>query len=257
VGAAGLGDEGGGRERRGDDEWSGRDGGLPVELEIPDDARELDPEVRAYRRQLRRSRMRVRLRRLLFTRRWNRYGLSGPLVTAILLLVAIVGSLTILLGPRFPGQPPRAPLATNPSAAPGEVGGLLPPISLTIAGRTHDVRTLRPAVLALVPPDCRCEGTLDALFGQAKEYGLSIVLVGGSEGASALRQLRTKVGNGTAPAAEDEGQRLAAAYRVRGVTAVLVRADGVVIQVHRDLTPRMRLEPDLAQLSRPAAGSAR
>ena len=250
---------GGDEEPAGGDGRPGRDD--PLVLEIPDDARELDADVRAYRRELRRSRLRGRLRRLLFTRRWNRYGLSGPLVTAILILVALVASLAVLFAPRPQVPMQRAPLATRPSASPGAVGGLLPPVSLVVGERERPAHDLRPAVLALVPnptpEQCRCASTLDALFRQAQEYGLPLVLVGGPGERRTVRRLAAQVGNGTARVAEDRGLALTSAYRPQGVSAVLVRSDGVVTHVHRGLTPGMRLEFDLAQLSRPATGSAR
>jgi len=250
VGAAGLGNEGADEEPRGENGRSGREGRLPLELDIPDDARELDADVRSYRREVRRSRLKVRLRRLVFTRRWNRYGLSGPLVTAILVLVALVGSLATLLGPRGDPRPAPAPLASSPAATPGGLGGLLPAVPLVIDGTPVGAHALRPAVLVLVSPECGCEAALDELFRQAQEYRLQVLLVGGPADVPGLRRVAGRIGNGTARVVEDRTRALALGYGARGLTAVLVRTDGVVTRVHRGLARGMRLEPDLSRLPR-------
>lgn len=52
------------------------------------------------------------LRRLLLTRRWYRYGLSGPLVVVVLVMVAGVASLAVFLAPRLPPGPPARALAS-------------------------------------------------------------------------------------------------------------------------------------------------
>lgn len=63
----------------GRDREDGRDDDLAAfDFVIPDDLRELDDEVRAYRREQRREQRRERLRRFLLVHRWHRAGLSAP-----------------------------------------------------------------------------------------------------------------------------------------------------------------------------------
>jgi hypothetical protein len=229
----------------------------PVDIEIPDDASELDEEVRRYRlEQTGRGGTRNRALRLLFTRRWNTYGLSGPLVVAILLVVALVGALASLLTPRDPPARAPSPLSTRASAPPGRAGALLPNGRIRIAGVSVDLRGLRPAVFALVPPSCPCDGELDRLFAGTKQYRLDLLLVPlsdvtGEAQARAFRSLVSRVGNGSAQSAEDVDGALRRAYEPRGLTAVLVRSDGVVSAVYRGLPDLRRLELDLARLAHP------
>jgi len=111
----------------------------PFEFVIPDDIRELDDEVRAYRREQRRSRRRTMLAHLLQTRRWRRYGLSGPLVVAVLIVVAMVGSMLAFLGPRPSPRPQRLPLAMTTVAA-GLPGSLLPDVQVITLGTPVSAR---------------------------------------------------------------------------------------------------------------------
>jgi hypothetical protein len=226
----------------------------PVDVAIPDDARELDEDVRSYRREQGSRRLRPRLLRVLFTRRWNAYGLSGPLVVAILLVVALVGTLAALLTPRDPPPLAAGPLSTGATAAPGRPGALLPVGRVRIATTSVDLRQLRPAVFALVTPDCVCEKELEALVTRAMQYRLGVLLVqaAGDGDAAATNELRalapTGVRNGSAQIAEDTDRALQRAYAPREVTVVLVRTDGVVSAVHRGLRDLRRLELDLARL---------
>jgi hypothetical protein len=226
----------------------------PVDVTIPDDASELDEDVHTYLRERRGGLLRRRLGRLLFTRRWNAYGLSGPLVVAILLVVALVGALASLLPPRDPPRSTPTPLSTRATAAPGRPGALLPVGRIRIAGVSLVLRDLRPAVLALVTPACGCEKELDELFNQATQYRLDLLLVHGRPGGQALaaaaelRLLAARVGNGSAQIGEDTDGALTRVYGPRELTAVLVRTDGVVTAVHRGLRDLRRLELDLARL---------
>ncbi len=110
----------------GDDEERGGDGrpvgGDPFslgDLVVPNDARELDADLRALRRERRAEYRRVLLRRVFLGRRWQRYGVSGPIVIGVLLVVAGFASLMLLFQPRR-AQPAAAPLASRgvPFSAP-------------------------------------------------------------------------------------------------------------------------------------------
>ena len=233
----------------------GRDDGrfddLPqVNVVVPNDASELDAEVRAYHRERRSARIRGFLAKIFLTRRWRRFGLSGPIVVATLLLVGVVASTLAILGPnqRRPAQR-SLPLSEQTSPGIGEIGGLLPPAELSIEGRPGNSRELRPAVIVLLPPECKCQALLDDLFRQVNEYGHAIYLVGSEAMTEEVTQTAKGIGNGTTVAVVDVDGTLAATYAARGVTVVLVHADGVVGAVYRDASPGIRLEPQLARLA--------
>lgn len=251
--------------------------GRPVPFTVPDDARELDGERDAWLREQRRAGLARgwarAWRRILLSRRWEPHGLSGPLVGAVLLVVAAVGSLAVVFGPSPTARPASAPLATQDSgetqdsgdasadepptgqAAP-RPGRLLPSVALRTSSGAVDVRTARPGVLALVPPDCACTAALEEVFRQSAEFRLRLWLVGGFESLADVRRLAAEVGNGTAVVAEDPLGRLRATYAARGLTLLLVHSDGVVDASIREATADLRLEGRLASLASPGATSA-
>ncbi len=159
----------------GRDREDGRDDDLAAfDFVIPDDLRELDDEVRAYRREQRRE----RLRRFLLVHRWHRAGLSAPLFVLVLLLVGFVGSMMALIGPTASPPSSRGPLARGDQTPAGQQGGLLPAVDVKVRGDVRPARDLRPAVLAIVPPGCACETLLNEVFDQAQAYRLTMYVVG-------------------------------------------------------------------------------
>jgi hypothetical protein len=235
----------------------GRDDGRfddlpPVNIVIPDDASELDPDLRAYYRERRLAGARALASKIFLTRRWRRFGLSGPILVAVLLLVGLLASMLAILGPNQIHRAPRTmPLAQQTSPSVGELGGLLPATELLVGGLQRNSRELRPAVLALIPPSCQCVPLLDDLFRQVKEYGLPMYLVGSEAMRTEIARTARDVGNGTAAPVVDPSDALTTTYAARGVTVLLVHADGIVGAVFRELAPGVRLEPELAPLSSP------
>ncbi len=226
----------------------------PVDVVIPDDAAELADEARAVHRELRSQRRRAFLTRVFRTRRWRRFGLSGPLIIAVLLAVALVASTLGVLRPRQDGQPPPAlPLAVANDRTPGEPGGLVPAGTLVVDGSTQPSHGLRPAVLAFPPAGCDCDEELDGVFRQVREFGLTMYLVGDSATAGEIIDAANGIGNGTAVPVVDGGGVLTAVYEDTGLVVVLIHADGVVRTVVRDLPADAVLEPDLAGLAGPGA----
>jgi hypothetical protein len=223
----------------------GRDDGRfddlpPVNIVIPDDASELDPDLRAYYRERRLAGARALASKIFLTRRWRRFGLSGPILVAVLLLVGLLASMLAILGPNQIHRAPRTlPLAQQTSPSVGELGGLLPATELLVGGLQRNSRELRPAVL------------LDDLFRQVKEYGLPMYLVGSEAMRTEIARTARDVGNGTAAPVVDPSDALTTTYAARGVTVLLVHADGIVGAVFRELAPGVRLEPELAPLSSP------
>lgn len=221
----------------------------PEDVVVPDDARDLELDVRAWRREQAAAARRGRLDRMVRTRRWRRYGLSGPLVAGVLALVAVFGSLLALL---VPGggrdRATRAPLDAAPPSPAGQVGGLLPDRAVLVGGVERSVRELRPAVLALVPIPCRCGELMDEISGQAAEFGLRLVVVAPSRRDDELPALVAAARHGPAVPAYDADGRLARDYAALGPTLLLVRDDGRVTGVEREARPGLRREPRLRQL---------
>jgi hypothetical protein len=214
-------------ERRPDGDGGPVGGGDPFSLAglvVPDDARELDADFRALHRERRAQARRERLRRLLLTRRWRRYGISGPIVVGVLLLVAAFASLMLLFQPRRPAARP-VPLATGLRAT-GQEGGLLPDVAVRRAdGQTVPLRDYRPAVVMLEPRFCDNCDSLVHTYGQAAlRHHLSFVLVGADLPAAPADLTDASV----VRASEPTGQ-LARIYQLaRRPVALLVRSDGVV-----------------------------
>src|ERR1017187_10068494 len=89
----------------------------PVDIEIPDDARELDRDVQAYHRELRAHRRRMRARRLHGP--LTRDGMVLPLLGGCLVLALIPGTLLPLF-PAARGGMPR--LAGRTAVRPATTG---------------------------------------------------------------------------------------------------------------------------------------
>jgi len=202
----------------------------PVDIEIPDDARELDREVLAYHRELRALRWRRRTRWLVVP--LGRDGMVLPLLAGCLALTLLAGTLlTVFSGEQM----------TPPSL--GRSGHQLPNASVLVAGMQEPLSSLRPSVLALVPPGCRCTH-LRQLAAEANTAGVEIYIVGtqGLQVAGLARQ----TGLAATHAVEDTEGVLSDTYHPATLTAVLVDVDGSVAAVVGDrgkgfgLTARMR-----------------
>jgi hypothetical protein len=216
---------------------------------VPDDARELDGDVLAYHRELRLARRRAQVDRVFLLRRLRPYGLTGPLVVVVLGLVVSVTALFLALGPGGSRSPRQEPLA-EPLAHVGEIDGLIPDAARGVDGSTRFARTLRPAVLALVPAPCGCPDVLDNLAHQSAQFGLRLYVVGPSSIDPEIDKLVSGVHSGHAVPAADPSGTLTKAYAAHGVTVVLLRSDGVVRAVVRDATAGTLLGTRLAGLDR-------
>jgi hypothetical protein len=241
------------------------DSGLPpVDIEIPDDARELDRDVQAYHRELRAQRRRMRIGRLHAP--LTRDGLMLPLLAGFLAMVLISGVLLTVFtadqngSPRSAssapvtnasiGQAPatgRAPASQAPATsqpagkpAPGSAARL-PDATVIVDGQHVRLSSLTRAVLTLVPAGCRCSRALRRLRRQATAAQVTLYLVGTGSDLARVRRLATRNGRPAVQVANDPDAVLATAYRPHGLTAVLVRFDGSVGRVLRDLPPALRL----------------
>ncbi len=231
----------------------------PVDIEIPDDARELDRDVQAYQRELRAMRRRQRATRLRGP--LTREGMVLPLVAGCLILALITSTLLIMFAADQTGMPdqpghvatqplsPKHTAATSQPAA-GKINGPLPAGQIVVAGKAVPLRTItgpRPAVLTLVPADCKCAPALRELAAQAAQAGVPVYLVSAKGGEQQLAGLAAQAGQGSAKLAEDTSDVLFKTYGRSGVTAILVRPDGLVASVAP--LPQPSLETSLRQLS--------
>jgi hypothetical protein len=223
----------------------------PVDIKVPDDARELDRDVQAYHRELRSLRRRMLARRL--TGPLARDGMVLPLLAGCLALTLLAATLltvfTVGQGAIGQGQGPvggpfthpafARPGATSPAAggsgaslgpAIGRPGGPLPDTMVLVDGQQMHLTDLTGqfvVVLALIPPACRCLRDLRQLTAQAGGAGAQTYLVG-VRGAD-VSQLSNQVGLGASHTVEDTEGLLPALYRDSTMlTAVVVDKDGSV-----------------------------
>ena len=233
----------------------GRDDGNPppVNIVIPDDARELDRDVLAYHRERRARRRRQRLLRLLGPLRRREWGGQA----AILPLIATCVALSMLAAARLSVvaiSPASAPTLAGPPRS--SAGPLAQPAALTslpagtvqLEGRAEPVRSLTSSALALVPAGCNC--------GQASAAHVPLYFVGAGAVIPLLAGLTARYGGGTAEAVYDTSDVLAAAYHPDGLTVLLVYHDATA-DVRRNLPPGFQLTPVLRLLTRPGKHAAR
>ena len=230
----------------------------PVDVVIPDDARELDRDVQAYLRELRALRRRERVSRLRGP--LARDGMVLPLLAGCLILALVTSTLLIMFAadqtgmPEFPGHVPTTSAAPKQPAshpAAGEIDGPLPSGQIVVAGKSVPLRTVTAsmaAVLALVPGNCRCAATLRRLGAQAGQAHVAVYLVGTADIMPQVFQLAAQAGQVSARVAEDASDVLGTTYTHSGVTAILVRSDGIVISVVRSLAQPAKLKLAEAKL---------
>jgi hypothetical protein len=217
------------------------DGSLPrVNIVVPDDARELDRDVLAYRREMRAQRRRQRLMRLL--RPFNRSGIGGPVaivpLIALCLALALVGGALLSVVTTNPADPPYAQ-PTGPA--------LLPAGSVLIAGKTVSVRSLTSSVLVLVSPGCECGLQLDRLAVQAVAAQVPLYFVGTGVTSLELKTDTTQYGDGRAVAADEVNGVLGNTYGRVGLVVLLVSSDAKA-EVHKILGTTFQLGPLLREL---------
>jgi hypothetical protein len=230
------------------------DGPSPVNIVIPDDARELDRDVLAYRREQRAQRRRERLMLLVWP--FRKLGLRGH--AAVLPLIAICVAVSMLVGvmlsvvtispavaPTVSPSPAASASRPATSVTPASGASLLPataPLSSVPAGTIHvgsrsmPVRDLVSSVLALIPANCSCGTSLRRLAGQASAARAAVYFVGEGAASTQVQSLLATYGDGSAIAAYDTSGVLDHRYRPDGLTLLMVYADATA-QVERDLTP--------------------
>jgi len=236
----------------------GRDeNGLPpVDIEVPDDARELYRDVQAYYRELRAQRRRRRVARL--TAPFTKHGMVIPLVAGMLAATLFAGTmLTVITStPRTTTlpRPPRSP-APRSIPSPGQMGGLLPTAEVLVANRPEPLRDLSaPSVLAVVPHDCGCVTAMRQLINAVAKMQIVIYFVATDGGAGQLALLAKRAGWTTVPVVEDS-KDVVGVYQPAGLTAILVHSDHAVSDVKRKLSPGFDLGSELQALAHPGLGN--
>jgi hypothetical protein len=225
----------------------------PVDIEVPDDARALARDVQAYHRELRAKRRHKLLRRLRGP--LARDSMVLPLLASCLALALLIGAtVTMFSTARFlqvPGQPTAAARAPTPATGRASPQALppVPDTTVQVAGKPTRLRSLVPAVLALIPSGCRCAVALRQLSVQAAAAGVPIYLVGTAALMTEVEALATQSGQHPAHVVDDTGDVLGSAYHPTGLTAVLAYADGSISTVVRHVGPGVRLASPLGALT--------
>lgn len=222
----------------------GRDDGSlpPVNIEVPDDARELARDVIAYHRELRARRRRERMTRALrplaragLIRHWTIF----PLIAACVALSMIVGTMLSV-------SPASAPVTNaNPPAATS-----LPQDTVKLDGGFVPVRRLTGSVLVLIPPTCGCGTVLSGIAKQAATARVAVYFVYAAGNAADLAQtanLTADYGDGVARTVYDISEVLFLEYAPASPVALLVARDGTV-NVRRAFPPGFDLSPALRSL---------
>ncbi len=226
----------------------------PVDIEVPDDARDLDRDVQAYHRELRSVRRRMLAKRLYGP--LTRDGMVLPLLAGCLALTLVAATLltvfTVGQGPvsgplthpgtvrSSAGSPATGGSGTGVSMAPatGTRGGMLPDTPVDVDGQQEYLSDLTGpglyvVVLALIPPRCQCLRDLRQLTSEALSGGAQPYLVGIR--GETVSQFSDQTGLGQGHAVEDSENMLPPRYRDAAMlTAVLVGRDGSVVSLVTD-----------------------
>jgi hypothetical protein len=208
------------------------DTGLPpVDIEIPDDARELDREVQAYHREQRAERRQLRSMRL--RRTWTRDSMVLPLLACCLIFALVTGTLlTLFTASSIDTNLPAPPRSTGAAVLKGAPLGV-EMATVVVGGHPQTLDTLGPAVMLVVPSGCAiCEQTAAQLASAAVRAKVAPYLVISRAGLAQASALAARIG---APAAEDIGGVLTGgSWRPGGLTAIIVSDIGTV-SVAQDL----------------------
>ena len=245
------------------------DYGLPsVDIQVPDDARDLYRDVQAYHRELR------ALRRQERSKRWReplrKSGLAVPVIAGILVLAMIAGMIltmfsanpSSLIAGSLDGPGSRPPASGTPGGSAGATrpAGTKSPAAASrdtglparpVVVSAHGPLTLRAptaAAIAVMPPRCRCSREIRRLLTRAKSAGVTVYFDGSRDsGLAALSGLAPTVYDGTAVLAIDAHGALAKAFPLRRLEILLVDSRGGVT-ARSGLHPRFWTRRTLIEL---------
>jgi hypothetical protein len=221
------------------------DTGLPpVDVEIPDDARELDRDIQAYRRELKAERRRMRSRRLHLT--LGRDGMVMPLLICCLIFALISGTLLTLFTATSIDQTglgdragPGDAVVPTPTEAPTQLYAA----TVGVAGQPEELRAIGgPAILLVIPANCGCHPVVTDVAELATASGEHIFLVAEPGGYAAAQRLVSQLRHGLQPVTDPTGALTGESdYQHTGLTAITVTEAGQVfyedqLQPGADLT---------------------
>ena len=231
----------------------GRDDGNlpPVNVVIPDDARELDRDVLAYHRELRAKRRRQRLMRLFGPFRLSAFGGHAAIIPVIAacLAICLVGGALLSVVTMSPASAPTLnspPLSAQPRLSPGDLTEL-PTGNVQLGARTVPVRSLVTSAIAIVPANCGCGPELGRLAEQTAAAHVGLYFAGAGAVISQLPSLVALYGDGQAVAAADHDNVLTLAYHPTSLTVLLVFKDARA-EVVSDPPANFQLAPTLREL---------
>lgn len=220
------------------------DTGLPpVDIEIPDDARELDRDVLAYRREQRAKRRQLRSMRV--HGKLSRDSMVMPLLICCLIFALISGTLLTLFTATSIDQSslPRSGAGSGAgSAKPTTQAGrsqanpamtpappLLATASVDVAGTARTVSSLRSAILLVLPAGgCRCGATISQLAGLAQARRVRTYVVATLSDVPQSERLARQAGHGVQTVTDTSGVLDSSHYPHSGLTAILVSRAGDV-----------------------------
>ena len=231
----------------------GRDDGNlpPVNIVIPDDARELDRDVLAYRREMRAKRRRQRFLRFFQPFRTPEVGGHAAVIPliAICLAICLVGGALLSVATMSPASAPTL----NGTQGTGELTAL-PAGSVQLAGHPVTARSLRSSVIALIPANCDCGLGLQRLAGQAIDARATLYFAAGGAALAQLAGLTARYGRGAAAVVADPDGVLSARFRPAGLTVLLVFKNAAA-EVLRNLVADFRLTATMSELGQARAGA--
>jgi hypothetical protein len=223
------------------------DTGLPpVDVEIPDDARELDRDVQAYYRELRAERRHQRKIRMHGT--LARDGMVVPLLVCCLIFALVTGTLLTLftatsIDNGLPGTPVNdghttatGPARSGPASVPQPPRPIplvrsatseLSPVPVGLAGHEHQLGQLGPAILLVQSPRCACDAAIRRLASLAAAAHAHAYLVVKPGDLAAARSQAATDGFGL-QVASDVNASLIPAFAGAGLTAIMVDSQGAV-----------------------------
>ena len=202
---------------------------------VPDDIRDLQPDIDDYHRELR---LAARMRRwgwLLTSPFWQRWSFPLGVVTGAVALAAVLFGLLAIESSPVPGLLAREPLAT-PAAPVGTDGGLLPATPLRQGSVQISARDVRPAIVVLMPLQCRCDGLLASFAAQAAKKRTRLALVAPGPLNAEVSGLAGRLDRDRVIELFDANATLAKAFHAQGVTVLAVEPDGIVAWVKWQVT---------------------
>jgi hypothetical protein len=201
------------------------DTGLPpVDIQIPDDARELDRDVQAYYREQRARRRNQRSRRVHGV--LAKDSMMVPLLICCLVFALISGTLLTLFTATSIDQnlPGRSHTGTRPVPAVTEAPNL-DSATVAVGGTSYTLSSLGPAVLLVIPAGCSCTAAAGQVASEAAGMGTPAYVLYSGAGAAQAGQLAKKVGRRVLPAQDVTGTLHKGSV---GLTAFLVTSEGAV-----------------------------